>query len=294
MAYPNIKLDLMLEQVNNAWASRFKSSNALVASVKKHVIPNGAATDSIPIPGAVNCQERVAGGNYAAGGQEPAITAVKVEAITEIAVPIKVDRLDKISTPYDVPGFEATTFVDTILSRLNTRLHETVASATGIQTASATPLATDIKKLNECNKLLFNEKVPYSAAKYAIVGGDIYQSWADAMTVSDYGMLGSGVVLDGKLPVAYGDYILPDQVQYDDWNYVLHTDAFAVAYRDSVPELPGQNLQFITNKETNITLFATEEAQRDTSGLIVGMLYNFFIVADPYAIYPKWAVRFKD
>ena len=171
-----------------------------------------------------------------------------------------------------------------------------VGTTAGVQTASGT--SASIKVLNECNKLLFNEKVPAGAAKYAIVGGDAWQAWADSMTVSDYGMLGSGVVVDGKLPIAYGDFVLPDQQQYNDgtdtWNVVLHPDAFAVAYRSSVPELPGQNLQYITNKETNITIFATVEAQRDSLGLIVGLLYNFFIVADPYAIYPKWAVKFKD
>ena len=296
MAYTKLKLDVLVQQVANVFGDRFKSANSLVANCRKIILPEGVNSKSLPIPGAVTAGTRVAGGNFSQAPQEPTPTDALLEAKTEVSAPISIDRLDASGSAYSIGEFEAAEAVDAILSKLNKTTWDLVGAAAGTNTLTGT--SSSIKTLNEASKVLFNKKSPLLAPKYAVIGGDAWQSWKDAMTVSDYGMLGSGVVSTGQLPSAYGFYVSPDQYQYNDgtdnWNLAYHPDAIAIGYRSSMPEVPGQSMAMAIDDVTGIPIFVTEEALRDSNGMGIGTVVNFFLVADPVVVYAPWITKFKD
>jgi len=290
MAYSNLKLDKILEQVKNAFGKQFMRSMALSANVSKEIIPRGQNSLKLTIPAALTASKRVAGG-AAATPATPAPTASILYANTEYSSPIRIDRLDATGTEYDISAFQATNAADAIIGSLNTDVWAKAAAVT-TNAVGAPGTVPSIKILNKAWTKLFNAKVPSKSALYGIVGGDEWQVWKDAMTVSDYGMLGSGVVTKGQMNEAYGFYLEPDQQRpgtsgTDAVNIAFHPEAFKIGFRQDIPEVSGIQLSQVVEPITGITLFATKEGYSDSNG--IGDIVTFFVVAGVETVYDPWA-----
>ena len=291
MAYTELKLDKIVDQVANAFGKQFRRSAALVANVSKVAIPKGTNSIKIPIPASLTASKRTAG-SAAIAGATPAPTSATITANTEYSTAILIDQLDSVGSQYSISDFEATNAADAIIGSLNTDTWTEVNGLSNdVGTAGTVPT---INILNKAWTQLFNEKVPAQSNLIAVIGGAEYEAWKDAMTVNEDGVLGSGVKYEGKLPRAYGFSIFPDQQRLgtsgtDAVNVAFHPEAIKVGYRTSIEQVQGTMLAQSTDPITGITIFAETSGYEDSNG--VGNKVKFYVVAGVETVYDAWGVQ---
>ena len=293
MAYTNLKLDRVVDQVSNAFGNSFIGSKALIASMQKHIIAKGENSVSIPIPASLSASKRVSGG-AAATATTPAPTEAVLTASTEHTAPIRIDRLDAVGTQYSISEFQAQSAADAILGSINDDAWTLVSALTQYVGEFATVPAIQI--LNSAWSKLFENKVPPNSKMAVVLGGAEWQAWKNSLTVNEDGVLGSGVRANGTLNSAYGFDIFPDQQRpgtsgTDAVNVAFHPYALGVAYRAQIEEVEGTVMAQSTNPLTGITIFAIKKGYDNANG--VGNEIEFTAVAEPKLIYDAWAVQIR-
>jgi len=291
MAYTNLKLDKVVDQVANAFGKSFRGSHALVSNMQKHIIPKGTNSVKVPIPASLAASKRVAGGASVTPAT-PAPTVATLTAATEHTTTIRVDRLDAVGTQYSIQDFEAVSAADAILGSVNSDAWTLVSALSNdVGTAGDVPA---LQVLNSAWTTLFTNKVAPNSQLIAVVGGEEWQAWKNGLTVNEDGVLGSGVRANGNINSAYGFDVFPDQQRpgtsgTDAVNVAFQPYALACAYRSVMEQVEGTSMAQATDPITGITVFATLKGYSDSNG--EGNLIEFTVVADPVTVYDSWAVQ---
>ncbi len=292
-----VELDAIAKQVGNAWADKFRGSQALITNASQHIVPMGSKSVTVPIPGERTGAKRIAGGTPAAAG-DTVLGSFVMTPNTEYYDGIMIDRLQKVGTEYNLSAFQASSMADAIMASLNQDAWAVITdynTATGftntVGTGGAVP---DIKILNAAYTKLGEAKVPGNAQRVAIIGYSEYQEWKDDLTITTAAnSLGSGIEATGNLSQALGFNVFADGDRPinlpstgETTNVAFEPNAIAVAYRNQMPDSVGTVLGQYDDPITGITIFAEVRPHYGVGG--VGEKLTVFCVADVALAYEKW------
>ena len=294
MAYTNLDLTIIAEQVMNEYKRGTRSTAAFLRNVKQYVLKPGVKTLDIPIPGSVTTSTR-SSGSVNPSAEKPTDTKFSLTPNTEYAAVLGTDQLEMVENAYNIGEFYAPQMAGSIIDALSAVLWAKVPLLTDNE-QGAFGTTPDLDILNLAYQDLFDEKAYSDGSWTAVIGGAEAAAWKTAATWNAQGPASQESIVQGKVGNRYGFNIFEDQSRYasttDRSNVAFHPLAFAVAFRSSMPVLPGHIQGQATDPDSGITIFTDYYAVNDsTTG--VGTNLKAFVVADVETAYGKWAVEIK-
>ena len=294
MAYTNLDLTIIAEQVLNEYKRGTRETAAFLRNVKQYVLPPGVASLDVPKPGAVTADTRTAGSANPTA-EKPTDTKFTLTPITEYIALIGTDELEIVGNAYNIAEFYAPQMAGSIIDSLSAILWAKVPALTSnVQGAfGSTP---DLDILNLAYEDLFDAKAYSDGTWKAVIGGAEAAAWKTEATWNAQGPASQDAIVHGKVGNRYGFEILEDQGRYADGtdrsNVAFHPLAFAVGFRSSMPDLPGHVQGQATDPDSGLTIFTDYYAVNDsTTG--AGTNLKAFVVADVETAYETWAVEIK-